>query len=66
MDEISNILTQLMFDLLVGDQVSHLLNPPNLIPAPKNQALLNQLRPCLASELALSEISINDINDIIS
>ena len=63
-EEISNILTQLMLDLLVADQVPFSQDPPSLIPAPKTQTNLNQLRPYLVCELPLSEINMDDIQNI--
>ena len=63
-DEISNILFQLMLDLLAADQVPFAQDPPNLIPAPTSQSRLDQLRPYLACELPLAEIDIGAIQAI--
>jgi hypothetical protein len=65
-EESSNILAQLMLDLLAADQVPFAQDPPNLIPAPTSQSRLDQLRPYLAYELPLVEISIDAIQNIIS
>jgi len=65
-EEILDILTQLMLDLLASDQVPYDQDPPNLIPAPTSQSRLDQLRPCLACELPLADISIDVIQNITS
>jgi len=64
-DEVSNILIQLMLDLLTTDQIPCFQDLPNLIPAPTTQKRLNQLRPYLAWELPLSEIKIDEIQNIV-
>ena len=63
-DELSNILTQLMLDLLTTAQVPCSQDPPNLIPAPTAQERLDQLRPYLVCELPLAEIRMDDIQNI--
>jgi len=60
-DDISAILVQLMFELISANLVGNAQDLPNILAAPPNSALLQQLRSTIFKELTLGDMRISEL-----